>query len=115
MFTIITQRAADDTNHDSTQPVPIPKKSQTVQIDHNLGQFLDYLEDFEDVDVRQPVIVEPNVQVEEVQPDGQINQQLPVVPQIDQRWVTVDQSNIIEGTRTRGNRPDYRGLASGSG
>ena len=44
-----SQRAADDTaNHDSTQPVPIPKKSQTVQIDHNPGQFLDYLEDFED-------------------------------------------------------------------
>ncbi len=63
--------------------------------------FLDYLEDFEEVDNR---IIPNNIH-------QQIHQPVEPVPehrqQIDQRWVSVDAGNIIPGERTRGNRRDY--------
>ena len=90
-------------------------------------QFLDYLDDFEEDDrVR-------NVEVQNVEDDGIQNVEHPVnvndneivehnaqalhpdrpMQRIDQHWVTVDESNIIQGSRTRGHRPNYQYLAAG--
>ena len=103
--------------HKDMHPIPKPTSSQSLQIERTPAQFLDYLEDFEDDDNRQPITIEPGNQVEQIQPDEAVQQPAihqPNVHQIDQRWVAVDQSNIIEGSRTRGNRPDYRGLLAGN-
>ena len=35
----------------------------------------------------------------------------PAHPQIDQRWVSLDADNIIDGERRTRNRPDYNVLA----
>ena len=110
-------KISDSPQHNDMHPIPTPPSSQTVQIERTPGQFLDYLEDFEEDDNRQPINIEPGNQVEQIQPDEAIHQPAihrPNVPQIDQRWVAVDQSNIIEGSRTRGIRTDYHGLLSGN-
>ena len=71
--------------------------------------FLHYLDDF-DYDNRVQNM-EQNVNVEIGQVDEHVPE--PVAPQIDRRWVEVDESNIMQGNRTRGVRPDYRALQDG--
>ena len=73
--------------------------------------FLDYLDEIEDDDNRRQDNLEPHFLVEPVQGNEPVV--IPRQPQIDQRWVTVDERNILQGARTRGNRPDYRELAAG--
>ena len=68
--------------------------------------FLDYIDDFDEIDNRFVVNNNDNNIVEQ---DGlHPNEPIPAVrQQIDQRWVSVDASNIIPGDRTRGVRRDY--------
>ena len=96
------------------------KSSRTIPIDSEIihdtqgsqntqepvRPFLDYLEDFEEDDGI--VHVEPQRIDENVEPPAQNEQ--PV--QIDQRWVTVDASNILPN-RTRGHRPNYAEMEAG--
>ena len=100
-----TDKSAD------VMPTDTPSEPQPVIPSHSRDtEFFDYLDDFEEDDNRiqnmEPELVEPNQADEPV-----VQQTLP--QQIDQRWVTVDESNVIQGPRTRGIRLDYRDMASG--
>ena len=86
----------------------IEKEVLTDKADHNIirnqtpDTFLDYLDDFGELDdrfVNDNDIGNPRVEQRPVE----------VAPaqQIDQRWVSLDASNIIPGDRTRGARRDY--------
>ena len=95
------------------ESTPIERGTDDIQQRANSELFLDYLDDFEEDDRAQIVEnVEHLIQNEDVEQPavGQRD-----IPRIDQRWVRVDESNIIHGARTRGNRPDYRTLAAGDG
>ena len=80
------------------------QESQRTQ--EPVGPFLDYLEDFEEDDGI--VHVEPQRIDDNVEPPAQNEQ--PV--RIDQRYVTVDASNILPN-RTRGHRPNYAEMEAG--
>ena len=65
--------------------------------------FLDYLDDFEEDDNQDHGLLQENNNIEMVNnPVGPVPHQ-----QIDQRWVSVDASNILPGGRTRNRRQDY--------
>ena len=72
--------------------------------------FLHYLDDFDCDNIVQNI--EHNMDIEIAQENENVLE--PAHPQIDQRWVEVDESNIMQGNRTRGVRQDYRALLNGT-
>ena len=77
----------------------VPNKDTSLSSD----LFLHYLDDYEGDDNQ--IVNFENIEPQLIYEEPLVQQQQQ--QQIDQRWVSLDASNIIPGERTRGNRRDY--------
>ena len=86
----------------------VDKEILTDKAEHNIirnqtpDTFLDYLDNLDELD--DGLVNDNDIGNPQLEP-----QQIEIGPtqQIDQRWVSVDASNILPGDRTRGIRRDY--------